>query len=153
MGRLGSLTLLSPTRASDAINRTTAMARESLGMDVAFVSQFAGDQMEFRGLEGEAESFGLREGVEVPLEGTYCKLLVDGDIPNVIPDTRNDGRVSDLEITRRAGVGSYVGLPVRFSDGRVYGTLCCMSHCPEPHLQENATPGSWRSWPACWPTR
>ncbi len=135
-GRLGSLTLLSSTRASDAINRTTAMARESLAMDVAFVSQLAGDQMEFRGLEGDAESFGLREGVEVPLEGTYCKLLVDGDIPNVIPDTRDNGRVRDLEITRRAGVGSYVGLPVRFSDGRVYGTLCCMSHGPDPHLQE-----------------
>jgi HD-GYP domain-containing protein (c-di-GMP phosphodiesterase class II) len=44
--------------------------------------------------------------------------------------------VSGLEVTREADIGSYVGLPLRFSDGRVYGTLCCLSHSPEPHLQE-----------------
>ena len=135
-GRLEGLADLSSTRTPDAINRTMALARETLGMDVAFVSKFAEDRMVFRALEGAAEAFGWQEGGGVPLKGTFCKRVVEGSLPNIVPDARSDGRVSGLEVTHEADIGSYVGLPLRFSDGRVYGTLCCLSHSPEPHLQE-----------------
>ncbi len=99
-------------------------------------SGFAEDQLQFQALEGDAESFGWREGGVIPLEGTFCKRVVEGLLPNVVPDSRSDERVRDLEVTSEADIGSYVGLPLRFSDGRIYGTLCCLSHSPEPHLQE-----------------
>ena len=92
--------------------------------------------MEFRALEGDAGSFGWQEGGSVPLDGTFCKRVVEGSLPSVVPDARSDERVSALEVTRKADIGSYVGLPLRFSDGRIYGTLCCLSHSPEPSLQE-----------------
>jgi HD-GYP domain-containing protein (c-di-GMP phosphodiesterase class II) len=41
-----------------------------------------------------------------------------------------------MPITKATGVGSYVGVPVRFSDGRLYGTLCCASRAPTPMLAE-----------------
>ena len=131
-GRLERLADLASGRGPDAINRTLALAREALGMDVAFVSEFAEDRMEFRALEGDAGSFGWQEG-------TFCKRVVEGSLPNVVPDAGSDGRVSGLEVTRKAGIDSYVGQPLRFSDGRVYGTLCCLSHSPEPGLQERDT--------------
>jgi response regulator RpfG family c-di-GMP phosphodiesterase len=134
--RLEGLATLASGRTPDAINRTMVLAREALGMDVAFVSRFAEDRMEFRALEGDAESFGWQEGGGVPLEGTFCKRVVDGTLPNVVPDAGDDERVSSLEGTTEADIGSYVGLPLRFSDGRIYGTLCCLSHSPEPHLQQ-----------------
>jgi hypothetical protein len=56
--RLEGLATLASGRTPDAINRTMVLAREALGMDVAFVSRFAEDRMEFRALEGDAESFG-----------------------------------------------------------------------------------------------
>jgi hypothetical protein len=127
---------LASNRDPDPVERTMALAREALGMDVAFVSEFAEDRMEFRALEGDAESFGWREGGGVPLEGTFCKRVVDGTLPNVVPDAKSDGRVSGLEVTHEAGICSYVGVPLRFSDGRVYGTLCCLSHSPKPRLRE-----------------
>ena len=135
-GRLEGLADLSSSRTPDSIERTMTLARETLGMDVAFVSRFTEDTMEFRALEGEAESFGWQEGGGVPLEGTFCKRVVDGSLPNVVPDARVDERVSGLEVTTKADIGSYVGLPLRFSDGRIYGTLCCLSHSPEPRLRE-----------------
>ena len=135
-GRLESLADLASGRASDPVERTLALAREELGMDVAFVSRFDEERMEFRALQGDAESFGWQEGGSVPLEGTFCKRVVNGTLPNVVPDANSDGRVSGLEVTREADIGSYVGLPLRFSDGRVYGTLCCLSHSPDPQLQE-----------------
>lgn len=127
---------LASSGTANSINRTMATAREMLGMDVAFVSKFTEDQMEFHALEGDAESFGWQEGGGVPLEGTFCKRVVDGELPNVIPDAKNDDRVNGLEVTHDADIGSYVGLPLRFSDGRTYGTLCCLSHTAEPELRE-----------------
>jgi len=136
VGRLNELADLASSRNPDALNLTIAMARETLGMDVAFVSKFTQDRMLFHALEGDAESFGWQEGGGVPLEGTFCKRMVDGKIPNVVPDAKNDERVNSLEVTHEADIGSYVGLPLRFSDGRIYGTLCCLSHASESQLRE-----------------
>ena len=133
---LSILADIASTRAADSVEHILATAREVLGMDVSFVSRFTGDEMVFRALDGAAESFGWREGEGVPLDGTYCKRVVGGTLPSVVPDAKGDERVANLGITREAGIGSYVGLPIRFSDGRLYGTLCCLSHAPDPHLQE-----------------
>ena len=40
-----------------------------------------------------------------------------------------------LDLTDEANIGSYVGVPLRFSDGRLYGTLCTYSHSPNPSLK------------------
>jgi len=39
-------------------------------------------------------------------------------------------------VTGKADIGAYVGAPIRFSDGRLYGTFCVLSHSPEPSLVE-----------------
>lgn len=127
---------IAASRADDSVEHILAVAREVLGMDVSFVSRFTAEEMVFRALDGAAESFGWREGEGLPLDGTYCKRVVGGELPSVVPDAKGDGRVANLDVTRDAGIGSYVGLPLRFSDGRLYGTLCCLSHAPDPHLQE-----------------
>ena len=44
--------------------------------------------------------------------------------------------MADLEITRRARIGSYVGVPVALPDGTIYGTFCCVSHHADPWLRE-----------------
>ncbi len=105
-------------------------------MEVAFFSEFAGRRMVFRKLIGDAESFGWREGESVPLDDTFCRLLVEGRLPSVIPDAKDDERVRFLNVTGEARIGSYVGAPVRFSDGHLYGTLCALSHSSDPSLEE-----------------
>jgi signal transduction histidine kinase len=111
-------------------------AKEELGMEVAFVSEVAHQRLIFRELVGEADSFGWEEGESVPLDDTFCRLLLEERLPNAIPDAKADGRVRFLQITGKADIGSYVGAPIRFSDGTLYGTLCVLSHSPEPSLGE-----------------
>jgi response regulator RpfG family c-di-GMP phosphodiesterase len=55
----------------------------------------------------------------------------------VVPDVGEDEQVRDLEMTRDSNVGSYLGVPLQFSDGRLFGTVCCMSHSPHPELREH----------------
>src|SRR5215208_6865872 len=55
----------------EKIKSLLSLVRENLQMDVAFVSEFAGDQLVFRALEGDAGSFGWREGEGFPLDESY----------------------------------------------------------------------------------
>jgi GAF domain-containing protein len=120
----------------ETIERLLSTVREALEMDVAFVSEFAGDRLVFRALEGNAESFGWREGEGFPLDDSYCKRVLDGHIPNVVPDARGEDQTKDLWVTSEADIGSYVAVPVVLSNGRPYGTLCCVSHKADPRLRE-----------------
>jgi len=123
-------------RTPETTERVLVAAKEQLSMEVTFVSEFAEQRMMFRKLVGEAESFGWREGESLPLEDTFCRLLIEGSLPNVIPDAKTDERLKWLEVTAEADIGSYAGVPVKFSDGRLYGTLCALSHSPNPSLRE-----------------
>jgi GAF domain-containing protein len=120
----------------ERIESLLSMVRESLQMDVAFVSEFAGDRLVFRALEGDAGSFGWREGEGFPLDESYCKRVLDGRLPNVVPDARSEDLTKDLWVTSEADIGSYVAVPVVLPDGHPYGTLCCVSHKADPRLRE-----------------
>ena len=135
-GTLSRLSRLAALRSSDLIETVLSTAREQLGMEVAFVSEYVEGQIVFRSLEGDAKSFEFEEGLGTPLETSFCRRVIEGRIPSVVPDVGEDEEVRDLGVTRAANIGSYVGVPLEFSDGRVYGTLCCMSHSPEPRLRE-----------------
>jgi GAF domain-containing protein len=110
--------------------------RETLNMDVAFVSQFSGDQLVFRAVEGDAESFGWSEGTSFPIDESYCKRVLDGRIQRVVPDAKAEDATKDLRVTTEADIGSYAAVPLVLSDGRLYGTLCCLSHEPDPWLRQ-----------------
>jgi GAF domain-containing protein len=110
--------------------------RETLQMDVAFVSEFSEDRLVFRAVEGDAESFGWREGEGFPIDDSYCKRVLEGRIPQVVPDAKNEDATKDLRVTSEADIGSYCAVPLMLSDGRLYGTLCCVSHEPDPWLRE-----------------
>jgi GAF domain-containing protein len=110
--------------------------REALQMDVAFVSEFSEDQLVFRAVEGDAESFGWREGDSFPIDESFCKRVLDGRIPQMVPDAKNEDATKDLRVTSVADIGSYCAVPLVLSDGRLYGTLCCVSHEPDPWLRE-----------------
>ena len=110
--------------------------REALQMDVAFVSKFDGDQLVFRKLEGDAESFGWREGESFPIDESYCKRVLDGRIPQMVPDAKREEATKDLRVTSEADMGCYCAVELVLSDGRLYGTLCCVSHESDLWLRE-----------------
>jgi GAF domain-containing protein len=125
------------SQTPEDIERMLSAVRETLRMDVAFVSEFDRDELVFRKLEGDSESFGWREGQSFPLDESYCKRVLEGRIPRVVPDAKREEATRDLRVTSEAGMGSYCAVPLVLSDGRLYGTLCCVSHEPDPRLRES----------------
>ena len=122
--------------AEDRIRRILSLGREQLGMDVAYVSALTPTNQVYEVISGEADSFGVEEGVELPLAATYCQRMLEGRIPNAVPDTGEKSVLGALPTTAEAGIGSYVGVPIELSSGRTYGTFCCISHDPNPAIAQ-----------------
>lgn len=108
--------------------------REFLGMEVAYTSEIVGESMEMGAVDGDGESFGIAEGASFPADETLCHRVLTGRLPNVNPDVRGDDRASSLPTTKAADIGAFTSVPLRFSDGRLWGTLCAASHYAKPSL-------------------
>jgi GAF domain-containing protein len=119
--------LLWTPAAERAVERLVAAAREALEMDVAWLGELCGDDLVFRALAGPRAFLGLAPGDRIPLGSSYCGFLVDGRIGSVVSDVPAHPQLGGLRLTLAAGVGAYVGIPVRLGDGRLFGTLCCAS--------------------------
>lgn len=132
----GACAALADSLAQTDIEALLKAAREQLTMDLTFISEWTQGQQVFRFLDGDSAAFGLSVGVGTPLEGSYCRRVLDGRLPAVIPDTLADPRTAELEVTHLAHIGAYVGAPLRFRDGRVYGMLCGVSQTPDLSLRE-----------------
>jgi response regulator RpfG family c-di-GMP phosphodiesterase len=132
--RLEAAAALVETETAESELRVLVAAREHLGMEVAYCCVFSDDSQIVRRASGDAVSFGLEPGTAVSREGTYCQRVVDGRLPCLITDAKHDTRLAELARTRDSNIGSYLGVPVILSDGRVYGTLCCASHSAAPWL-------------------
>jgi len=124
----------SPGPLTPSVERLLALAREQLGLALVAVGQFQGETQVWRYLNGDGGSFGIQVGAESPLEGSYCKMVVEGRLPNLVRDARREKRSRDLPVTHQAGIGAYAGVPIPLPGGDLYGMLCCLSARAEPEL-------------------
>lgn len=120
----------------EMIDSVLETAREMLSMDAAFVSDTRQGVQDLVAFTGDCASFGAGPGMSVPLEGSYCELLLGGQLGNVVRDSSAEPLVADLPGTTAADIGAYIGVPIVLQDGSVYGTFCCLSHEPSELLQD-----------------
>jgi EAL domain-containing protein (putative c-di-GMP-specific phosphodiesterase class I) len=117
----------------NSIDALLDVARTQLGMDVAFVAEFTQGQRVIRHVSSTS-SLDLPVGHADPLQESICQLIVDGRVPQAIPDARANPITAAMSVTTSSNIRAYVGVPVVFRDGRLYGTLCTFQHTPEPSL-------------------
>lgn len=109
------------------IEQLVESARRLSGGDVAWLAHFNDDEYVFVTIGGDQDFFSTK-GDSIPLNESYCARMVAGEIPNAIADARAHRATRGLGITADAGIGSYVGVPVRLPAGDLYGSLCAASH-------------------------
>jgi GAF domain-containing protein len=131
---LDRLAALSAESASQRIDHALSIAREVLDMDVGYMTEFVDGEQVYRGLSGDAASFDMSTGDGYPLDGTYCKRMIEGKIPRVVSNTAENAELRELALTKLAAIGAYIGVPIILSDGTLYGTICTISHDAQPEL-------------------
>lgn len=110
--------------------------RSIVGLEVAFVSQFKNGRRIFRYVDALEHTIALHVGDSDPLEDTYCHRVVTGQLPELIHDASQLAAARDLPVTTTLPVGAHLSVPIRLSDGHVYGTFCCFSRSAAPSLCE-----------------
>ncbi|MDP9376597.1 MAG: ATP-binding protein [Actinomycetota bacterium] len=111
-------------------------ARQQLCADIAYFTKFTEGAEHIDFLAGDSSTFAFGEGSAIPLGETYCQRMIEGTAPRIVPNVALEPRMQDLAAGET--IGSYLGVPVRLSDGRIYGTVCCASNHPDESLSAAA---------------
>jgi GAF domain-containing protein len=124
-GQADALRRIEAAEENDVVEQALSAAREHLSMDASYITTIDSEHQTIEAIVGDPELLRHYEGAAIPVEQTFCVRMLNGEIPNVVLDTRAEPAISHLDAARE--FGAYVGVPVRLSDGRVHGTLCCVS--------------------------
>jgi hypothetical protein len=106
-----------------AIGELLRVVRDLLKLEVVFVSELVDGQRVFRFVESGGLPTRVQPGLSAPLAQTICQRILDGRMPNLVPDVEAVRRAQGLPDSFE-GMGTHIGVPVRHADGRLYGMLC-----------------------------
>tara|TARA_R110002110_G_scaffold79732_15_gene208102 strand:+ start:1033 stop:2256 length:1224 start_codon:yes stop_codon:yes gene_type:complete len=123
-----------PGTDSDLVKWTLDTVRKHLGMDVAYISEFVDDQSVLRHVDAPGLEEMIKPGDAHSLDDVYCRHILEGRLPELMPDTSLEPVAAAMPVT--AMIGSHVSVPLRRPNGDTYGMFCCFGSAPNPSLNE-----------------
>ena len=130
-------TLSASADDSAAIQNTLDTVRQTLGMEVAYLSEFVEERAVFHAVSAPGLEAMIRPRQSMDLREVYCKHILDGGLPSLITDTSQHAIATDLPITQMIPIGSHLSVPVRRADGTVFGMFCFLSRHARPDLGQD----------------
>ena len=122
--------------SSSHIDRILNTARDHLGMEIAFISRYVeGDEREFTHISTDLP-VPHKPGFREPKEESFCFHVLEGRLPGLIHDASDHPLAQTLPITNALPVGCHLNVPMRFSDGQIYGSFCALSRSPDRSITE-----------------
>jgi EAL domain-containing protein (putative c-di-GMP-specific phosphodiesterase class I) len=109
-------------------------AKESLGLSLTFLSRLDGEVQHLEVVESTIPLF--RDGQTQPQATSFCQAILDGKLPNVIPNVAKLPEAKRLPAARFPRIRSFVSVPVTLSDGTLYGTFCAAGFTADNQLSK-----------------
>ena len=110
--------------------------RSLLETDLDFLAEFVKGDRVYRFVDAGADACVIQAGGEHADEDSTCYGIAVSPTPILVADAHNDPRLRDLDVTRELNIGSYIGVPLRLSDGTLQGTVCAIRHGDGPAFTE-----------------
>jgi len=118
----------------DPIEASLSFMRQHLGMEVAYLSEFVDDDLVFRAVSAPGFEEMVHVGGAMPLNKVFCRHILAGRLPELIPDTGAEPLCQDIDLTHEVPIRSHVSVPIMRADGTPYGMFCCLSRQPQTTL-------------------
>ena len=118
------------------LQNTLSALRRHLDMDVAFISHFHDGLREFKFVDSKNNNPPIAVGDSGSLEDSYCQRVIDGRLPEIINDAFELPEAMNMPVTALVPVRAHMSVPIKLSDGKIYGTFCCFSYTPDQTLNE-----------------
>lgn len=120
----------------DVIQKSLETIRRHFGMDVAYLSEFVDGRSVFRRIDAPGLEDMVRIGDSYALDDVYCSHIIAGRLPKLIPNTARNPLARSMPITSAIPIGAHMSIPIRLTDGTLYGNFCCLSREPNDSLNE-----------------
>ena len=120
----------------DVIQSALEAIRQHLGMEIAYFSEFVDGRSVFRRVSAPGLEHLIKVGDSNALEDVYCQHILEGRLPELIPDTSDEPIAAVMPITQAVPIGSHVSIPIRLADGEPFGMFCCLSPTPNKSLNQ-----------------
>lgn len=108
--------------------------REHLKMEVGYVSEFVNGRRLFRYVDSSWARNPMRVGEGDALAESYCARVVDGRMPELMNDAQMNPCAAELSTTFAIPVGAHISVPIKLSDGSIFGNFCCFSRNADTSL-------------------
>jgi len=125
-----------PSAADNLIQRSLEAARTHLNLQVAYLSEFEGNESVFRYVDAPGLEHLAKPGDRKSLDDVYCRHILAGRLPELIPDTAQEPLAQSMPITQAVPIGAHVSVPIRLEDGDIYGMFCCLGPNSDASLNE-----------------
>lgn len=121
----------------EAANQVLKMLSGRMDINTLFIAENDGTTNRITNAFNRKEEL-VTAGSESPLEETFCGLAVrHGEDVLAIANISEDADAADLDIASNFGKGSFMGIPIYYENGKVYGTICGLDKNPYTFTEED----------------
>ncbi|MBB6228420.1 GAF domain-containing protein [Polymorphobacter multimanifer] len=120
--------------SEDIIDSFLRAARTHLGLQVAYVSEFCGNDALYRHVDAPGLEALIKPGDRRSLDDVYCRHILSGALPELIPDTAAEPLAVAMPITSAVPIGAHVSVPLRLEGGELFGMFCCLGPAADTSL-------------------
>lgn len=118
------------SEAEQQVARLLSTARQKLDLSVAFLSRIDEDSRTMLVVDSTLPQVGA--GFSGPRDSGFCLAVVEGRLPQVMPDARDFPEAVRLMPADLPAIRGHISVPVVLSDGAVYGTFCAFGVATDP---------------------
>ena len=118
------------------IQSTLNSARRHLGMKMAYISRVDGDKSHLVYVDAPGFEAAMHPGSVRDVSEVYCQHILDGRVPQLLPDAACHPVTRDMQITHLLPVGAHISVPIRTREGEFSFLFCCLD--TEPNSSLNA---------------
>lgn len=117
------------------IERILKAVRGHLGLEIAFVARYVDDEREITHVDTNL-ALPMGAGYRERKDQGYCWHVLEGRLPELIRDPADHPLTQSIAITHLLPIGCHLNVPLRLSDGRVWGSFCALSRTPDRSMNE-----------------
>jgi len=126
------------TDFSSAARGALRYLRSRFGFDLWMVTRAEGDESIV--LEAEGDRYGIVPYTSFKWADSFCSRMAAGRAPRIAPDLASIPAYASAGLGRGISIGAYIGVPLTYQDGALFGTLCAFDSNPQPQAIEDDLP-------------
>jgi diguanylate cyclase len=123
---------------SSAARGALQFLRTKFDFDLWMVTRTQGE--DWIVLEADDQRYGIGQHACFQWADSYCSRMVSGHGPRIAPNSASIPAYASARFGELLSIGAYIGVPLTYQDGGLFGTLCAIDPKPQPDSIEEELP-------------